>query len=45
MSAFHAYQQGHPSVAVNYAAVGSSAGITRFVAGQVNFGATDVPAT
>jgi phosphate transport system substrate-binding protein len=44
-SAFTAYQQAHPGVAVNYAAVGSSAGITRFAAGQVNFGATDVPAT
>jgi phosphate transport system substrate-binding protein len=44
-SAFAAYQQAHPAVAVNYAAVGSSAGITRFAAGQVNFGATDVPAS
>ena len=43
--AFPAYQQAHPDVAVNYAAVGSSAGITRFTAGQVNFGATDVPAS
>src|SRR5215469_9979542 len=38
-SAFAAYQQAHPAVAINYAAVGSSAGITRFTAGQVNFGA------
>jgi len=44
-SAFAAYQQAHPAVAVSYAAVGSSAGITRFTAGQVNFGATDVPAS
>jgi len=44
-AAFAAYQQAHPAVAVNYAAVGSSAGITRFTAGQVNFGATDVPAS
>jgi phosphate transport system substrate-binding protein len=44
-AAFTAYQQAHPAVAVNYAAVGSSAGITRFTAGQVNFGATDVPAS
>jgi len=44
-AAFTAYQRAHPAVAVNYAAVGSSAGITRFAAGQVNFGATDVPAS
>jgi phosphate transport system substrate-binding protein len=44
-SAFTAYQKAHPAVAVNYAAVGSSAGITRFSEGQVNFGATDVPAS
>jgi phosphate transport system substrate-binding protein len=44
-AALAAYQQAHPDVAVNYAAVGSSAGITRFAAGQVNFGATDVPAS
>ncbi len=44
-AAFAAYQQAHPGVAVSYAAVGSSAGITRFAAGQTNFGATDVPAS
>ncbi len=43
--AFPAYQQSHPGTAVSYASVGSSAGITRFAAGQVNFGATDVPAS
>jgi phosphate transport system substrate-binding protein len=43
-AAFTAYQQANPAVAVSYAAVGSSAGITRFDTGQVNFGATDVPA-
>jgi len=43
--AFPAYQQAHPDTAVSYAAVGSSAGITRFTAGQVNFGVTDVPAS
>jgi phosphate transport system substrate-binding protein len=43
--AFPAYRQDHPGVAVSYASVGSSAGITRFAAGQVNFGATDVPAS
>ena len=44
-SAFGAYQQARPGVAISYAAVGSSAGITRFTAGTVNFGATDVPAS
>ena len=44
-AAFAAYQQAHLGVAVSYAAVGSSAGITRFAAGQTNFGATDVPAS
>jgi phosphate ABC transporter phosphate-binding protein len=44
-AAFTAYKQAHPTVAANYAAVGSSAGITRFAEGQVNFGATDVPAS
>ncbi|MGH3292956.1 MAG: phosphate ABC transporter substrate-binding protein PstS [Trebonia sp.] len=43
--AFNAYQQAHPGVTVSYASVGSSAGITRFTAGQVDFGATDVPAS
>ena len=43
--AFAAYQQSRPGVTVGYAAVGSSAGITRFTAGTVNFGATDVPAS
>jgi len=43
--AFPAYQQAHSSTAISYDAVGSSAGITRFAAGQVNFGATDVPAS
>ncbi len=43
--AFPAYQQAHLYTGVSYAAVGSSAGITRFTAGRVNFGATDVPAS
>jgi ABC-type phosphate transport system substrate-binding protein len=43
--AFPAYQRSHPGVTVSYAPVGSSAGITRFAAGQVRFGATDVPAS
>jgi phosphate transport system substrate-binding protein len=44
-AAFAAYQQAHLGVAVSYAAVGSSAGITRYAARQVDFGATDVPAS
>jgi ABC-type phosphate transport system substrate-binding protein len=43
--AFPRYQQQHPGVAISYSAVGSSAGITAFTAGQVNFGASDVPAS
>jgi phosphate transport system substrate-binding protein len=43
--AFPAYQQAHLYTGVSYAAVGSSAGIARFASGQVNFGATDVPAS
>jgi phosphate transport system substrate-binding protein len=42
---FATYQQARLDAAVSYAAVGSSAGITRFAAGQVGFGATDVPAS
>jgi phosphate transport system substrate-binding protein len=44
-AAFAAYQQSHPGVSVSYAAVGSSAGISRFTAGKVDFGASDVPAS
>jgi phosphate transport system substrate-binding protein len=44
-SAFAAYEHDHLDVGISYAAVGSSAGITRFAAGEVNFGATDVPAS
>ncbi len=44
-SAFYTYHQTHPSVTVNYASVGSGAGIAQFQAGTVNFGATDVPMT
>jgi len=43
--AFPRYQQQHPGITISYAAVGSSAGITRFTAGQADFGATDVPAS
>src|SRR5689334_10517271 len=43
--AFAPYQQQHPGVTIGYSAVGSSAGITAFSAGQVDFGASDVPMT
>lgn len=43
--AFRHYQQQHPGVAISYAAVGSSAGISRFTAGLADFGASDVPAS
>ena len=41
--AFSKYHQQHPAVTVNYAVVGSSAGIAAISAKQVNFGASDVP--
>jgi phosphate transport system substrate-binding protein len=41
--AFAKYHQQHPAVTVNYAVVGSSAGIAAISARQVNFGASDVP--
>ncbi|MGO9392160.1 phosphate ABC transporter substrate-binding protein PstS [Rhodoblastus sp.] len=37
-----AYQQDHRQVSINYDAVGSGEGVTRFVHGSVDFGATDV---
>ena len=43
--AFAKYHQQHPGVTVNYADVGSSAGITAFAAEQADFGASDVPMT
>jgi phosphate transport system substrate-binding protein len=43
--AFARYHQQNSSVSVGYAAVGSSAGIAAFSAGQVSFGASDVPMT
>jgi len=43
--AFATYQQQHPGVTIGYSAVGSSAGIAAISAGQVNFGASDVPMT
>jgi phosphate transport system substrate-binding protein len=42
---FARYHQQHPAVTVRYSAVGSSAGIAAFSAGQVDFGASDVPLT
>jgi phosphate transport system substrate-binding protein len=44
-AAFAKYQQQHPGVSISYSAVGSSAGIAAFSAGQVSFGASDVPMT
>lgn len=41
--AFAQYHQQHPAVTVNYAVVGSSAGIAAISAQQVDFGASDVP--
>jgi phosphate transport system substrate-binding protein len=41
--AFYAYSQQHPSVTVNYQAVGSGAGNQQFTKRAVDFGATDVP--
>ena len=41
--AFARYHQLHPAVIVNYAVVGSSAGIAAISAQQVDFGASDVP--
>ena len=41
--AFAKYHQQHPAVSVNYAVVGSSAGIAAISAKKVNFGASDVP--
>jgi phosphate transport system substrate-binding protein len=43
--AFARYQQQHPAVTIGYSAVGSSAGIAAISAGQVDFGASDVPMT
>ena len=36
------YHQEHPQVSITYDAVGSGEGVRRFVAGSVDFGATDV---
>ncbi len=42
-AAFAEYHQQHPAVTVNYAVVGSSAGIAAISSRQVDFGASDVP--
>jgi phosphate transport system substrate-binding protein len=44
-AAFPRYEQQHPGVTIGYSAVGSSAGIAAFSAGQVSFDASDVPMT
>jgi phosphate transport system substrate-binding protein len=44
-AAFARYHKLHPNISISYAAVGSGMGITRFSAGSVNFGASDVPMT
>ncbi len=44
-AAFPEYQQQHPGVTIGYSAVGSSGGIAAFSAGDVDFGASDVPMT
>jgi phosphate transport system substrate-binding protein len=44
-AAFTRYHQQHPGVTISYSAVGSSAGIAAFSAGQADFGASDVPMT
>jgi phosphate transport system substrate-binding protein len=41
--AFAAYEHKHAGVAIDYSAVGSSAGIKAFKNNAVNFGASDVP--
>lgn len=43
--AFAKYHQQHPAVTVDYAAVGSSAGIAAISAKRADFGASDVPMT
>ncbi len=37
-----AYQRVHPEVSINYEAVGSGEGVSRFLTGAVDFGASDV---
>jgi phosphate transport system substrate-binding protein len=42
---FSEYSAAHPGVEINYQSIGSGGGIRQMVAGLVDFGATDVPAT
>jgi phosphate transport system substrate-binding protein len=42
---FSEYSQAHPGVEINYQSIGSGGGIRQMVAGLVDFGATDAPAT
>lgn len=42
---FDEYSKQHPSVAINYLAVGSGGGIGQFMQGNVDFGASDGPLT
>ena len=41
--AFDEYSQTHQGVSVDYASVGSGAGIQQFTKRTVDFGATDIP--
>src|SRR5271157_5879469 len=42
---FQEYSAAHPGVEINYQSIGSGGGIRQIVAGLVDFGATDGPAT
>ena len=42
---FSQYSAAHPGVEINYQSIGSGGGIRQMVAGLVDFGATDAPAT
>jgi len=42
---FSEYSAAHPGVEINYQSIGSGGGIRQMVAGLVDFGATDMPAT
>ena len=42
---FSEYAAAHPGVEINYQSIGSGGGIRQMVAGLVDFGATDAPAT
>lgn len=42
---FSEYNQLHPNVQISYQSVGSGAGVKQYLAGTVDFGATDAPLT